>query len=40
VVAEYLATGKEPPFTPEHSLHVVEIMIAARQSQKSGHEWL
>jgi len=40
VVAEYLATGKEPPFTPEHSLHVVEIMIAARQSQSQANEWL
>jgi predicted dehydrogenase len=36
VVAECLATGKEPPFTPEHALHVVEIMIAARESQKTG----
>jgi predicted dehydrogenase len=36
VVAECLATGKEPRFTPEHALHVVEIMTAARESQKSG----
>ncbi len=36
VVAECLATGKEPRFTPEHALHVVEIMTAARQSQKEG----
>jgi predicted dehydrogenase len=36
LVAECLATGKEPPFTPEHALHVVEIMTAARQSQESG----
>jgi predicted dehydrogenase len=35
-VAECLATGKEPRFTPEHALHVVEIMTAARQSQKDG----
>ena len=35
-VAEFLATGKEPPFTPEHALHVVEIMTAARDSQKHG----
>jgi predicted dehydrogenase len=35
-VAECLATGKEPPFTPEHALHVVEIMTAARQSQETG----
>ena len=36
VVAECLATGKEPPFTPEHALHVVEIMTAARTAQKAG----
>ncbi len=36
VVAECLATGKEPRFTPEHALHVVEIMTAARESQKKG----
>ncbi|MGL5095391.1 MAG: Gfo/Idh/MocA family protein, partial [Planctomycetia bacterium] len=36
VVAEFLATGKEPLFTPEHALHVVEIMTAARESQKKG----
>ncbi|MGL4419133.1 MAG: Gfo/Idh/MocA family protein, partial [Gemmataceae bacterium] len=36
IVAECLATGKEPPFTPEHALHVVEIMTAARESQKKG----
>jgi predicted dehydrogenase len=36
VAAECLATGKEPPFTPEHALHVVEIITAARQSQKEG----
>src|SRR5262249_54338766 len=36
LVAECLATGKEPPFTPEHALHVVEIMIAARASQETG----
>jgi len=36
VVAECLAKGKEPLFTPEHALHVVEIMIAARESQKTG----
>jgi predicted dehydrogenase len=36
LVAECLATGKEPPFTPEHALHVVEVMTAARQSQESG----
>jgi predicted dehydrogenase len=36
LVAECLATGKEPLFTPEHALHVVEIMEAARASQKTG----
>jgi predicted dehydrogenase len=35
-VAECLATGKEPLFTPEHALHVVEIMTAARESQREG----
>jgi predicted dehydrogenase len=35
-VAECLATGKEPLFTPEHALHVVEIMTAARNSQREG----
>ncbi|MDZ4657332.1 MAG: Gfo/Idh/MocA family oxidoreductase [Bythopirellula sp.] len=36
LVAECLATGKEPLFTPEHALHVVEIMSAARESQATG----
>ncbi|MBM4094285.1 MAG: Gfo/Idh/MocA family oxidoreductase [Planctomycetes bacterium] len=36
MVAECLATGKEPLFTPEHALHVVEIITAARQSQQTG----
>jgi predicted dehydrogenase len=36
LVAECLATGKEPLFTPEHALHVVEIMVAARKSQETG----
>lgn len=36
LVCECLATGKEPLFTPEHALHVVEIMTAARESQKTG----
>jgi predicted dehydrogenase len=34
--AECLATGKEPLFTPEHALHVVEIIAAARASQETG----
>jgi predicted dehydrogenase len=36
MVAECLATGKEPLFTPEHALHVVEIIVAARESQATG----
>ena len=35
-VAEFLATGKEPLFTPEHALHVVEIMTAARECGRTG----
>jgi predicted dehydrogenase len=35
MVAECLATGKEPLFTPEHALHVVEIIVAARESQQT-----
>jgi predicted dehydrogenase len=36
LVAECLATGKETLITPEHALHVVEIIVAARQSQETG----
>lgn len=36
LAAECLATGREPRFTIEHALHVVEIIEAARQSQRSG----
>lgn len=36
LVAECLATGRETLFTPEHALHVVEIMTAARLSQTEG----
>lgn len=36
LVAECLATGTEPPFTPEHALHVVEIITAVRASQQTG----
>jgi predicted dehydrogenase len=36
LVAETLATGKERLFTPEHALHVVEIIVAARKSQETG----
>jgi len=36
LIAECLVTGKEPLFTAEHALHVVEIICAARQSQETG----
>ncbi len=36
LVCETLATGKEQLFTPEHALHVVEIMTSARESQRTG----
>jgi predicted dehydrogenase len=36
LAAECLATGKELLISPEHALHVVEIIVAARQSQESG----
>ena len=36
LVAECLATGREPLLTPEHSLHVLEIICAARESQNTG----
>jgi predicted dehydrogenase len=36
VVAECLATGKEPRIQVEHALHVVEIIEAARKSQETG----
>jgi predicted dehydrogenase len=36
LVAECLATGKETLITPEHALHVVEIIEAARASGESG----
>ncbi len=36
VIAECLATGKEPIINVEHSLHVLEIIEAARESQKIG----
>jgi predicted dehydrogenase len=36
LAAESLVTGKELLVTPEHALHVVEIMVAARESQKTG----
>jgi predicted dehydrogenase len=36
VVAEFLATGKKPLIAPEHALHVLEIIEAARASQAQG----
>ncbi|MDO1450974.1 Gfo/Idh/MocA family oxidoreductase [Rhodocytophaga aerolata] len=36
VIAECMATGKEPFIQAEHSLHVLEIIEAARESQASG----
>jgi predicted dehydrogenase len=36
LVCECLATGKEPLFTPEHALHVVEVITSARESQVTG----
>ena len=36
VVAECLATGREPLITARHALHVLEIIEAARASQETG----
>lgn len=36
VVAECLATGKEPRINVEHALHVLEVIEAARESGKTG----
>lgn len=36
LAAECLATGKELLVTPEQALHVLEIITAARTSQKTG----
>ena len=36
IAAESLATGKELLITPEHALHIVEIMEGARRSQDTG----
>jgi predicted dehydrogenase len=36
LAAECLATGRELLVTPEHALHVLEIITAARESQASG----
>jgi predicted dehydrogenase len=36
LAAECLATGKELLATPEHALHVLEIITAARESSATG----
>ncbi|MCX8473279.1 MAG: Gfo/Idh/MocA family oxidoreductase [Sediminibacterium sp.] len=36
VICEYLSTGKKTRIHPEHALHVLEIIEAARKSQESG----
>jgi predicted dehydrogenase len=36
VIAECMATGKEPLISADHSLHVLEIIEAARRSQAGG----
>lgn len=36
LAAECLATGRELLVTPEHALHVLEIITAARESQETG----
>ncbi|MFN0134689.1 MAG: hypothetical protein ACKVS9_01060 [Phycisphaerae bacterium] len=35
-MCECLSTGATTLITPEHALHVIEIMEAARQSQQTG----
>lgn len=36
VICEYLSTGKQPLINVEHSLHVLEIIEAANESQRTG----
>ena len=36
LAAACLLGGAEPPFPPEHALHVVEVITAARTSQETG----
>ena len=36
MICEHLATGKKIRVQPEHSLHVLEIIEAARESQRTG----
>lgn len=35
-IAECLVTGKEPLITPEHALHVLEVIQATRESNETG----
>jgi len=35
-MSEFLATGRDSLITPEHALHVVELMAAANESQRTG----
>ena len=35
-IAECMATGKKSLITAEHALHVLEIMVAALESQETG----
>ena len=36
VICEYLSTGKKPLINVEHSLHVLEIIEASNESQRTG----
>ena len=36
LAAECLATGRELPITPEHALHVLEVIQATHESQDTG----
>jgi predicted dehydrogenase len=36
LAAECLATGKDMAITPEHALHVLEVIGATRESQETG----
>jgi hypothetical protein len=35
-IAEHLATGKPSLITAEHALHVLEVMNACKESQRTG----
>jgi hypothetical protein len=36
LAAESLATGKELLIRPEHAIHIIEVMVAAKTSQRTG----